>query len=449
MNRIIYVLLLASLFACQSPSMEEPAMANLFTQDVTNFWEAFDSIQTTPDTLQQMDYLQRLFLDKASPGQLAMFEVRQYQPQEYLQAITAYPQFWAAMRTKMNEAPNFAAQIQEGIDRFRKMYPKLKTPDVYFTVGVFRSPGTTLDSMVLIGAEMVLGDASVPTEEFPDRLDYFAEYLQGNPNENVAFLNVHEVVHTQQQRPPYILLYQSVYEGIAEFVAEQIMEQNSTTPAISYGQANADSVRGVFEEQMWSGWGIRNWLYNNKQNPFATRDLGYFVGYAIAENYTASIGDTQEAIANLIEIDYQDSTNFFQLVDQSNYLSEPVEKTLRRYQASQPRIIKVDPSMDLMDSSPLPPGELLITVTFSEPMNPEARGFDYAPLGEDKTLFIQEYLGFSADSLQCSFKVNLKPKERGQLVLTNGFRASGLREIQPVILDYTAGEASQNKGGMD
>ncbi|MEO1713254.1 MAG: hypothetical protein AAFU60_07960, partial [Bacteroidota bacterium] len=421
--------------------MEEPAMANLFTQDVTNFWEAYDSIQTTPDTLQQMDYLQRLFLDKASPGQLAMFEVRQYQPQEYLQAIAAYPQFWTAMRAKMNEAPNFAAQIQEGIDRFRIMYPNLKTPDVYFTVGVFRSPGTTLDSMVLIGAEMVLGDASVPTNEFPERLDYFAEYLKGNPNENVAFLNVHEVVHTQQQRPPYILLYQSIYEGIAEFVAEQIMEKPSTSPAISYGQANPDSVRLVFAEQMWSSWGIRNWLYNNKQNPFATRDLGYFVGYAIAEKYTATIGDTQEAIANLIEIDYQDSTNFFHLVDQADYLSEPVEKTLGTYRTSQPRIIDIDPPLE---ADLLPPGDLLITVTFSEPMDPEARGFDYAPLGEDKTLFIQDYLGFSSDSLQCSFTVNLKPEERGQLVLTNGFRATGLREIQPVILDYTSGLASRN-----
>ncbi|MEM1217962.1 MAG: hypothetical protein AAGH79_03590 [Bacteroidota bacterium] len=443
MKKLLFLVLPLGFFACQFDQSVSPAsMANLSTQDVTNFWEAFDSIQTTQDTLLQMDYLKRLFLDKASPGQLAMFEVRRYQPMEYLQAIEAYPQFWTAMRKKMEEAPNFAQQIQEGIDEFRAVYPNLKTPDVYFTVGVFRSPGTTLDSMVLIGAEMVLGDASVPTEEFPERLDYFAEYLKGDPNENVAFLNVHEVVHTQQQRPPYVLLYQSVYEGIAEYVAEQIMKEASTSPAISYGQENPDSVRLVFEEQMWTGMGIRNWLYNNKNNPFSTRDLGYYVGYAVAEKYTATVGDTQEAIADLIEIDYQDSSAFFNLLDQTGYLSESVENSLSAYRATQPYVVRVDPPLD---SKVLPAGVLQIEVTFSEPMNPEARGFDYAPLGEDKTLFIQEYQGFSEDSLRCRFTVNLSAGQRGQLVLTNGFRSSDFREIRPMVLDYTGGPTTEEQ----
>ena len=38
------------------------------TKDINNFFEAFDSIQTTSDKQKQIDYVQRIYLDKGDLG---------------------------------------------------------------------------------------------------------------------------------------------------------------------------------------------------------------------------------------------------------------------------------------------------------------------------------------------------------------------------------------------
>lgn len=436
MHRIFFFLFLFLSMACQNEILKE-APANLVTQDIAHFWEAYDSIQTTKDSVQQAAFLQRLFLDRASPGQLAMLEVRRYQLGEYIQAINSYPAFWQKMRQKMAKASAYAQEIQEGIDRFARLYPSLKVPTVYFTVGVFRSPGTTLDSMVLIGSEMVLGDHTVPTDEFPESLQYFTEYLQTDPNAHLAFLNVHEVVHTQQKDHPYVLLYRSVYEGIAEFLAEQIMEEASTSKALTYGQEHAEAVRNQFIKEMWTSAGMSNWLYNNKENPFQTRDLGYYVGYTIANGYYEQAEQADKAVQELLEIDYLDTLAFYKILDRSGYFPQPVAAYQKAYDASRPQVVAIDPPFD--KTSVISPGEQVVTVTFSEPMDPTGRGFDYAPMGEEHTLFVEEYLGFSEDSLQVQFRVKTEPNRHYQLVLTNGFRAPGIREITPYLIEVKTG----------
>ncbi|MDN8848601.1 hypothetical protein Q0M30_17340, partial [Staphylococcus aureus] len=85
-----------------------------------------------------------------------------------------------------------------GIEKLRKIYPELKPANIYFTVGVFRSGGTTSGNNILIGSEIIFGD-----EKLMDKL---------------PLTNVHEYVHTQQKTTACNnLLGQSVMEGVAEF----------------------------------------------------------------------------------------------------------------------------------------------------------------------------------------------------------------------------------------
>jgi len=52
----------------------------------------------------------------------------------------------------------YSGEINKGIGQLRTLYPDLRPARLYFTVGVFKTGGTTLDSLVLIGSEISMVD---------------------------------------------------------------------------------------------------------------------------------------------------------------------------------------------------------------------------------------------------------------------------------------------------
>lgn len=248
---------------------------SLITTDVNNFWQAYDKIVTTKDTLAQIDYLNRLFLNKATLGQKAMIQARNYVVKDYIDAINQRQNYFNAIRNNTLKANDYAETITKKVESLKKLYPSLRPTDIYFTMGAFRSGGTTLANMVLIGSEITMSE----------------EHL-----DNLVFTNIHEYIHTQQKSTVCDnLLGQSVMEGVAEFLTEKAMATKSTLPAIAYDRQNVDQVKAVFVKQMFNiDYGF--WLYNNVENVFKVRDLGYYVGYAIAESYYAKAKDKLQAI---------------------------------------------------------------------------------------------------------------------------------------------------------
>lgn len=163
----------AGLAAFHAPASPPPADARapvVVTADVDHFWEAYDAITATADTARQAALLDRLFLQRGTPGLRALMERRGYTPESYLQAIRDYPRFWASVRPNTLRADEFAGDIEAGVERLRALYQALRPATVYFTVGALLTNGTTLHSLVLIGSESALADRTVVTDELPDRL---------------------------------------------------------------------------------------------------------------------------------------------------------------------------------------------------------------------------------------------------------------------------------------
>jgi hypothetical protein len=178
--------------------------------------------------------------------------------------------------------------------------------DVYFTVGVFRSGGTITDGMVLIGSEIALADSATVTDEFPPSLDHLPGVFATNPATELDYVTVHELVHTVQPgRWGYDLLSQAVLEGIAEFVASVAMGVPSPAQSVRYGEAHRDTVRAVFEQELFSPWRDR-WIWNDTTGPFPVRDLGYYVGYAMAQRHFAHSNDTARALATMLTLNAED-----------------------------------------------------------------------------------------------------------------------------------------------
>ena len=257
----------------------------IITSDIDHFWEAYDKIQTTSDTSLQLEYLDKLFFEKGSEGLPLIMQARRYTPQEYLNAIHKYPMFWSSIRKNTLKSKDFATAIEQGVEKLKVIYPDLKPTNIYFTIGALRTPGTALNKQLLIGSELATADAHTNTSEFTVDFSHLKPYFATNPINDIVFLNIHEYIHIQQNTEGgYDLLSQSLFEGIAEFVPTLALEKSSPTPAINFGKNNAHRVREAFEKEMFSPWAY-NWIWNDFENEFKIRDLGYYVGYAIAEQY--------------------------------------------------------------------------------------------------------------------------------------------------------------------
>ncbi len=122
---------------------------NFITYGIDNFWAAYDKIITTKDTVQPYNYLNKLFIDKGSPGLKAIMQAREYTAKSYIDAINSYPLFWNSIRDNTLKAKGLAKDIENDVLKIKNVYPYLKPAKIYFTIGTLKTGGTTLDGMVL------------------------------------------------------------------------------------------------------------------------------------------------------------------------------------------------------------------------------------------------------------------------------------------------------------
>lgn len=300
----------------------------IISDDIQNFWVAFDSVQSTDDTIKQLELFTSLFLDNASEGQQRMIEARNYTPEEYLKSIRSFPKFWASLRPNTEHMEGYYSELDAGVQQLHSIYPNLEPSTIYFTVGAHRSPGTGVDSYVLIGTEFALGDLNTNTTEMPD---YRQAYYKIDPVKQLRFLTVHEYVHTQQNEMVFDLLSLTLYEGIADFVASTATGETSPFKAFAYGPENDEAIKAKFEQDMFNPNTIFNWLWNSPDNEFGTSDLAYYVGHKVASIYYDKAEDKQEAIRKLIELDYTNTSEVEALVNSTGYFSTPVSEIRETY----------------------------------------------------------------------------------------------------------------------
>jgi uncharacterized protein YkvS len=410
---------------------------NLITYDIDNFWDAYDKITATNDSVAQYNYLNKLFIEKGSPGLKAIMEVRQYTDKSYIDAIKSYPLFWKSIRGNTLKAKEFAEKIQNDIDKLKKIYPDLKSSKIYFTIGALRTGGTTLNGMVLIGSEIAMADENTVTTEFSSDFSHLAPYFKTNPINSLAFGNTHEYVHTQQKTTiGDNLLAQSVLEGVAEFVAVLGTGKQSTTPSIEYGRKNNKQLSEKFAVQMFNSF-TGFWLYSNSKNEFSNvRDLGYYMGYAICEKYYNNAKDKNKAIKQMIELDYNNEQDLEKFVDQSKYFNKSIKKLKAEFEKTRPTVVKI---LELKNGDTNVKSNVKeITIVFSKPLNENYRSFDLGPLGETNLLHLTKFVGFSEDKKSVTFEIELKPNQQYQIVVGSGFRSKEAYPIslKPYLIDF-------------
>lgn len=418
----------------------------VITYDIDNFWTAYDKIISTKDSAAQYRYLNQLFIEKGSPGLKAIIEVKNYTAKSYINAINSYPLFWNSIRKNTLKAKRIAKMIEVDVLKMKKLYPELKPANIYFTMGALRTGGTTLHGMVLIGSEISMADQYTETKEFPGNYQHLKTHFKTNPIHDIGFLNVHEYVHTQQKTTEANnLLGQATLEGAAEFLAVKATGKPSTLPALAYaktkdekGIANEEKIRAAFSLQMFNP-STGFWLYTNESNQFGQRDLGYYVGYRIAEKYYEKAGNKKQAIKEMITLDYNDSTALAKFVDQSGYFSKSVKSLKNEYDRQIPKVVGIKQLKN--HSQEVDPSIKQLTIEFSTPMNKKGRGFDVGPsAGVGKVLRVKNVVGFSEDGKSITIDVDLLPGKDYELLLTERFMNMNLTPISAYLITFRTAE---------
>lgn len=404
------------------------------TSDIDNFWKAFDKINTTKDSALQYQYLKTLFLDKGTPGLKAIMEVRNFTAASYINAINNYPLFWKSVRGNTYKAKQVPAQMQIEIAKLKKLYPALKPAVTYFTIGAVGTNGTGINGKVLIGTELAFADEHTVSKEFPGRAaEGRRKFFSTNPINDITLLNVHEYIHTNQKEMVGNLLSLCLYEGVAEFLSSLITGKPSPVPAISWGKNNEDRVKKKFEQDMFNVNTQGQWLWSDQQNEFNMRDLGYYIGYTLCERYYNNATNKQQAIKEMIELDYKNEVEVEKFVADTKFFSAPLNKLYENFEQQRPTVTGIDEFSNGNQS--VNPNLTRVTVHFSAPLDTLYRGFDYGPLGENNVLRVNRFIGFSPDGLSVSFEVALKPDRQYQVMLTNRFRSREGYPLKSYVID--------------
>jgi len=430
-NIFLSTFLIFTLLGCDKKT--DNSNQNIITSDVNNFWNAYDKIISTQDSILQYKYLDSLYLQKGTIGLKGIIQARNYTHKDYINAINNYPKFWSSIRQNTLKTDEYVDVLNSGIEKIKVIYPELKPAKIYFTIGALRTNGTTIDSLVLIGSELAMSDKNTIASEFEGNLRTGRrKYFDSNPIDNLILLNIHEYVHTQQNSAVNNLLSYTLHEGIAEFVSVIAMNISSSAPAINYGKQNQE-VKRKFEKEMFYGNNRHHWLWSDFQNEFKTRDLGYYIGYAIAEiNYNDS-EDKKAAIKEMIELDYFNETQIEDFVNRTNFFSKPLENLYEDFDKSRPTIINIKQFKN--NSTSVNPNTKELTIRFSEPLSGYNTGLDYGELGKDyfpKT--IDRF--WSSDNKSWTMKVVLEPNKHYQFLISNNFRTENGIPLKQYIIEF-------------
>jgi hypothetical protein len=430
----LFLLLISSNLYSQKSS------SNFITYDIDNFWVAYDKITVTKDIAKQYEYINKLYLQKGSPGLKAIMQARDYNDSSYIEAINAYPLFWNSIRKNTLKAKQYAKDIETDIAKIKIIYPTLKPSKIYFTIGALLTGGTTMNGMVLIGSEISFADNNIITTEFPKSLEHLVSFFKTNPINDVSFGNTHEYIHTQQKTTiGNTLLAQSVLEGVAEFVAVIATSKKSTVPAMEIGKQNEKRIREVFSNQMFNSF-TGFWLYSNGKNEFNVRDLGYYVGYEICERYYNNANDKKLAIKQMIELDYNNEIALNDFVNKSKYFTLNIEDFKEEFEIFRPTVSRITQFKN--GDKNVNPKITEITIEFSKPMNDRYRNFEIGPLGEKNALHFKKFKGMSEDKKSITFEIALEPKQQYQIIVNSGFRSNDTYalSLKPYLIDFKTGE---------
>ena len=394
----------------------------VFTTDIDHFWEAYDSIQTTSDSMRQFRFMQTLYVDRGTEGLKAFMQARDYSTESWLTLVRQSPRFWQSARPATLSVKDKTDKLEKSIQRFKQLYPNLSEAKMYFTIGGLSSGGTTMNDMILIGSEIATGSITSDLSDLPPgTAKWLTSVFKDQSLDNIIALNIHEYVHTQQRGNPSSLLGQALKEGSCDFITELVLGSPMQNNYIQYGRLHEKELKGKFMEEMFTNY-YGNWLYNGS-NASTVADLGYFMGYAISKSYYNQAGNKRKAISDIIRLDYSDNNAVEKFLRKSEFYQQKFDKAalVKAFEEKRPYVLGLEPFSN--ESMTVDTSVRQLSIRFSKPMG---KGFSInRGMGGKEADPIVGVVGYSGDGTLFTLKINLKPAHEYEFMVTDkSFRSA-------------------------
>jgi uncharacterized protein YjaZ len=260
-----------------NPIKQNPADAIIITEDIANFWTAFDQLESY-----RGNPFEDFYIKPGSEGVKNFMDHNRIVNADTLRStVERRKEDYRNIRKNTLSLKEIEYQCRSTYYALKYLYPKAIFPPLYFVIGRFNTGGVSLPSMQIIGTEM-------------------------NAPENIPFIVAHELVHAQQKIPyKYkILLEQCIIEGSADFIGELISGKVASRGPYEYA---ADKEKALWEDflqdmNLGENDDFANWLYGGERKYERPADMGYYIGYKITQAYYNKAKDKKKAIAEILNI---------------------------------------------------------------------------------------------------------------------------------------------------
>lgn len=282
-----------------------PDEARIVTSDIDLFWKAYDRARPENNLIVFRDE----YLRVGSYGLKQFTRLRIGNSCNLVDQIEKRPRYYASIRQSTLKIDSMKEAIRVNLRRLKELYPEAVFPDIYFLIGRMNSGGTLTANALLIGSEMYARTATTPTEEMND---WERQVIKGV--EVVPHIVTHELIHYQQKyAASATLLARSMNEGAADYIAELVSGGNINDHLHRYGNERERELWEEFKKEMDAN-DVSRWLYQGDQSKDRPADLGYYMGYKIAEAYYKRAADKKQAVKDILQI-----KDFHQFLAASGY----------------------------------------------------------------------------------------------------------------------------------
>jgi hypothetical protein len=293
------ILILSGSVFAQATTNPNPDAAKFVTSDINLFWAAYDKAKPENDLIVYRDE----YLKKGSVGLQEFTRLRIGSSCNLVNAINASPKYYAALREYSLKVASYEKQTRAAFYKLKEIYPEAVFPDVYFVIGRMNSAGTLSEKGLLIGVDMFGKNAGAPVDE----LGAWHKAVVSSVD-RLPFIVAHELIHYEQKNTEDgSLLARSIGEGVPDFVAELIAGDTINPHLHKYANPFEKELWLEFKKEM-TGKNVGSWLYQGDQAKDKPADLGYWMGYKIAESYYKNAKDKKQAVKDMLEI--KDFTKF-------------------------------------------------------------------------------------------------------------------------------------------
>lgn len=275
----------------------DPARARIVTDDLERFWAAWDLAERNPG--QRRAIFQREYLDAGSHGLKGFVEVRIENVDKLLAAIDRNPRYYASLRTLTSKMAAAAEPALAAMRDLHALLPEAVFPDTYLMIGRMNTGGTIHWNGLLIGAEMYGLTPDTPTDELGAWHRAVIRH-----RDDLPVIIIHELIHIQQAKfsrtAPANVLAQAIHEGAADFLTELILGRHINVHVHEWALPREAELWLEFREIM-HGKDSEDWLYGgDSAGEGRPADLGYFIGYRIAQAYYDQVEDKRAAIRDIV-----------------------------------------------------------------------------------------------------------------------------------------------------